>query len=161
MDEWHRRLARELVAETPAGSISDGAAILEIGFGQARTAVAYVLELARAHRLPATGSVEGDDIWLQFGDRRVRFTLNRRDGHVVVLRTVLETNDGEARQEGALVRWEDERSDVIDSEGASVDLAEMARAAIDTLVDEWRAHSGKHKVAPRTSAECDDEPTRG
>src|SRR6516164_4738736 len=86
MDDWHRRLARELVAETPAGSVPDTAAALEIAFGEARSAVTYALELARAHRIPASGNVAGDDIWLQLGDARVRFTLNRREGHVAVSR---------------------------------------------------------------------------
>ena len=90
MDDWHRKLAKELVQGTPTGTLPDAAvaaaAALEIAFGHARSALTYVLELARAHRIPATGCVTGDDLWLQLGEGRVRFTLNRREGHVAVLR---------------------------------------------------------------------------
>jgi hypothetical protein len=139
MDDWHRRLVRELVKETPAGFLPNSAASLEIGFGQARSALAYMLELARAHRIPATGNVTGDDLWLQLGEGRLRFTLNRREGCVVV---------GRPGQDDAEVRPGGE------------DLGGMARDAIDALVAAWRTGP----VNRRTSApppEFEDEPTKG
>jgi hypothetical protein len=152
MDDWHRKLAADLVAETPIGRVPDGAAALEIGFGHARSAIAYALELALAYRLPATGSVAGDDVWLRLGDARVRFTLSRRDGHVVVARP---------RQEDLRVRWEETRRVLIDDGGAISDLDAVARGAIGALVADWRAGPAKDKVPSAPPRNTDDEPTKG
>jgi hypothetical protein len=147
MDEWHEKVVRELTAETPAGSVPEPAASLEIAFGEARGAVAYVLELARAHRIAATGNINGDDVWLQLGDGRVRLTLNRREGHVAV-----------NRPDGDEVR--------VPSAGVpSSQLGTLARRAIDALVARWRAaHRALPADARRSSAppaDFEDEPTKG
>jgi len=139
MDDWHRRLVKELVAETPAGFLPDRSASLEIGFGHARSALTYALELARAHRIPATGSVAGDDVWLQLGGGRVRFTLNRREGHVVVIRP----GQDEVR---------------VDGDG---DLKTIARDAVDALVAAWRAGPASHRTPSAPPPEFEDEPTKG
>lgn len=140
---WHQNLVRELVAETPAGRVPDAAASLEVAFGEARSAVAYALEVARAHRIAATGSVNGDDVWLALGEGRVRFTLNRRDGHVVV-----------SRPDTADVR--------VPSEGKSeAQLGAMAREAIDALIARWRALPPHAKRPSAPPAEFEDEPTKG
>jgi hypothetical protein len=138
MDDWHRKLVGELVKDSPTAS-PDGGAALEIAFGQARSALAYALELARAHRIPATGYVAGDSIWMQLADRRARFTLNRREGTVLV-----QLHD------------EDETR-----AGANADLGKMARDAIDAMVAAWKAlpASERHPSAP--PRETDDEPTKG
>ncbi len=144
MDDWHRRLVKDLVSETPAGFVPDAAASLEIAFGQARSAVTYALELARAHRIPVTGSVAGDDVWMQLGEGRIRFTLNRREGHVTVARP---------GQDEVRVRTDAAAT------GAQ-DLGAMAREAIDALVAVWR---GKPVAERRPSApppDFDDEPTK-
>jgi hypothetical protein len=150
MDEWHRNLAAQLVAETPAGFAPDGAASLEIAFGQARSAVAYVLELARAHRLPAAGNVSGDAVWLQLGDGRVRFTLNRREACVVVTR---------AGKDDLQARWDDGKRAMVDDRGATADIGAIARSAIDEVVAAWRARAreGRSSAPP---PEFEDEPTK-
>jgi hypothetical protein len=142
MDDWHRKLVQELVGGTPAGFVPDAAAALEIAFGKARSEVTYVLEVARAHRIPATGNVVGDDVWLQLGDGRVRFTLNRREGHVVVARP--------GHDEGRV------RADI-----PQVDLGVLAREAIDALVASWRQLPASDRRPSAPPPEFDDEPTKG
>jgi hypothetical protein len=143
MDEWHEKVVRELTAETPSGSVPEPAASLEIAFGQARSSVAYVLELARAHRIAATGCINGDDVWLQLGEARVRFTLNRREGHVSVNRP----DNDEVR---------------VPSPGvAPAQLGTLARAAIDALVARWRALPADAKRPSAPPADFEDEPTKG
>jgi hypothetical protein len=143
MDEWHEKLVRELIAETPAGSVPELAASLEIAFGEARGAVVYVLELARAHRIAATGNVNGDDVWLQLGDGRVRFTLNRREGYIVVNRP-----DGdEVRVPSASV--------------PSAQVGTFARRTIDALVARWRALPADARRTSAPPADFEDEPTKG
>jgi hypothetical protein len=142
MDDWHHKLVKELVQETPAGFVPGAAASLEIAFGKARSALTYVLELARAHRIPATGSVTGDDVWFQLGEGRVRFTLNRREGHVVVVRP----GHDEARVPGNV--------------GDGQDLGAMARDAIDALVAAWRAGPAEARRPSAPPPEFEDEPTK-
>lgn len=143
MDDWHRKLARELVSETAAGFVPDAAASLEIAFGEARSAITYALELARAHHIPAAGNVAGDGIWLQLGDGRVRFVLNRRDGNLTVVRP----GHDEAR--------------IPLAEAAKTDLGKMAREAIDALVAAWRALPVEAKRQSTPPPDFEEEPTKG
>jgi hypothetical protein len=143
MDDWHRKLVQELARGTPAGFVPDGAAALEIAFGKARSEVAYALELARAHRIPAAGNVAGDDVWLQLGGGRVRFTLNRREGHVVVVRP-----GHDAMRVSA------------DANDPGIDLGRAAREAIDALVAAWRALPASDRQTSAPPADYDDEPTK-
>jgi hypothetical protein len=143
MDDWHRKLARELVSETAAGFVPDAAASLEIAFGEARSAITYALELARAHHIPAAGNVAGDGIWLQLGEGRVRFVLNRRDGNLTVVRP----GHDEAR--------------IPLSEAAKTDLGKMAREAIDALVAAWRALPVEAKRQSTPPPDFEEEPTKG
>jgi hypothetical protein len=142
MDDWHRKLVEELVADTPSGFAPDTATSLEIELGKARSAVAYALEVARAHRVPATGSVTGDDVWLSLGGARARFTLNRREGHVVVARP----GHDEVR---------------VCKGGGGEDLGLVARAAIDALVAAWRAQPARKRTPSAPPPEFEDEPTKG
>jgi hypothetical protein len=161
MDDWHRKLARDLVSETPAGpaqngrdgerSAPDGAQLLEIAFGQARSAVTYVLELARAHRLPATGSVAGDDVWVQLGDAKARFTLNRREAHVVAVRP----GKSEAR-----FRYDKTKGALVDGDSVPAELGAVAREAIDAIVTAWRARPIRERVPSAPPPEFEDEPTK-
>ncbi len=146
MEDWHRKLARELVSETAAGFVPDAAASLEIAFGEARSAITYALELARAHHIPAAGNVAGDGIWLQLGDGRVRFVLNRREGNLTVVRTAQGTHD-ETRIQLA--------------EAAQTDLGKMAREAIDALVAAWRALPIEAKRSSAPPPDFEEEPTKG
>jgi hypothetical protein len=150
MDDWHRKLVEQLVGDTPKGFVPDSGTALEIAFGKARSAVAYTLELARAHRVPATGSVTGDDVWLALGEGRVRFTLNRREGHVVVHRP----GQDELRLRGG---------DVASAGGAGTgeDLGTLARASIDALVAAWRAQPMRPRTPSAPPPEFEDEPTKG
>ncbi len=140
---WHQNLVRELVAETPAGRVPDAVAALEVAFGEARSAVAYALEVARAHRIAATGTVNGDDVWLALGEGRVRFTLNRREGHVIVSRP--DTADLRVPSEGK----------------GEAQLGAIAREAIDALIARWRALPPHAKRPSAPPADFEDEPTKG
>src|SRR5579871_3679814 len=143
MDDWHQKLVRDLVAETPAGFVPDAAAALEVAFGQARSAIAYALELARAHRIPAAGNIGGDDVWLRLGDGRVRFVLNRREGQVLVTRP----GQDEARFAAGAID--------------AAQLGALAQGAIDALVAGWRALPAHEKKTSAPPAEFEDEPTKG
>jgi hypothetical protein len=159
MDDWHNRLARDIVAETPAGRLEDGDATLEVAFGDARAAVTYALELARAHRLPALGNVAGDHLWLRLGDGSVRVTLNRRA-------SVVEADVARAPTEGAAgrvttVRWKEDARGLCDEQGSAMDLGAMARAAIADLVSDWKARRPEQKkLSSAPPPDLDDTPTR-
>ncbi len=140
MDDWHRKLVNELAKETVAGPLPDAAAKLEIAFGAARSALAYALELARAHRIPAAGNVAGDSIWLQLGDGRIRFTLSRRAGDVIVLQPGRDEEHVTADQ---------------------TDLGALAREAIDALVAAWRQLPPEARRPSAPPTDFEDEPTKG
>jgi len=143
MGDWHQKLARDLVSETAAGFVPGEAAAVEIAFGEARSAITYALELARAHHIPAAGNVSGDGIWLQLGDGRVRFLLNRREGYVTVLRP------GQDETRIAL------------ADAAKSDLGKMAREAIDALVAAWRALPIESKRQSAPPPDFEEEQTKG
>jgi hypothetical protein len=160
MNDWERRLARDIVAETPAGALPDGAAAMEIAFGAARSAVTYALELARAHRLPATGSVAGDHVWLRFGDGKAKFTLNRRAG--LVEADVTLAGPPVVPDRHVVVRWSDDKRSLLDDGGAPADLGALARSSIDALVADWRARpASEKKLSSAPPPDLDDTPTRG
>ncbi len=158
MDEWHRKLAVDLGVDPSNATVLDGATVLEIAFGRARSAVAYALELALAHRLPATGSVAGDDVWLRLGEARARFTLNRREGHVLVSRPGLEP---------VRVRWDGTNRAIVQDSGdgaaaaAAVNLDTLARASIDLLVASWRVNPASVSRLSAPPPNFEDEPTKG
>jgi hypothetical protein len=158
MDDWHSKLARDLMAETPAGTkLADSAASMEVAFGRARSAITYALELARAHRLPATGRVVGDDVWLQFGDGQVRVTLNRRDGHIVLDAHV--PGPSKPRHDETRVHWKG--GALVDEGGAAVDPGDITRAMIDVLVTDWRSRpASERKLSSAPPPDLDDEPTK-
>ncbi len=143
MDAWHRKVAGELIAETPAGSMPEAAAALEVAFAEARSAALYVLELARAYRIKVAGTVSGDDVWIELGEGRVRFTLNRREGHVLV-----------NRPDSAEMRVPSATTNV-------AQLGAIAREAIDGLVARWRGLPEHAKRLSAPPAEFEDEPTKG
>ena len=157
MDDWYSKLARDLLAETPARAIPDAAATMEIAFGQARSAITYALELARAHRFPATGRVVGDDVWLQFGDGQVRVTLNRRDGHIVV--DIHVPGEAKPRHEETRLRWKD--GGLVDDQGSASDPGAVTRSLIDVLVADWRSRpASQRKLSSAPPPDLDDEPTK-
>jgi len=159
MDDWHNRLARDIVAETPAGKLEDGDAMLEVAFGSARAAVTYALELARAHRLPAMGNVAGDHLWMRLGDGSVRVTLNRRA-------SLVEADVSRSPIEGAparvtTVRWKEDARGLFDEEGTALDLGAMARAAIADLVSDWKSRRpDQKKLSSAPPPDLEDTPTR-
>jgi hypothetical protein len=176
MDDWHRRLASDIVAETPAGKLGDGEATLEIAFGDARSALTYALELARAHRLPAAGSVVGDHMWMRLGDGKLRLTLNRRAATIeadVSIGPEPAAKDGKTGKDAAashaspasrvtVVRWSDGQRALCDDQGAQADLGVVARAAIDALVAEWKAKpAGEKRLSSAPPPDLEDTPTRG
>lgn len=156
MTDWHRKLALNLGTTTPKASL-EGPTLLEIAFGQARSIFAYALELAVAHRLPATGSVAGDDVWLQLGDARARFTMNRREGHVLV-----SPRQGQELRAG----WDATRAAIVElggggATGTLVDLQAMAQNAVDGIVAEWRARPPSARLLSVHPPDHEDEPTKG
>jgi hypothetical protein len=157
MDDWHSKLARDLMAETPVPGGGDSAASMEIAFGQARSAITYALELARAHRLPATGRVAGDDVWLQFGDGQVRVTLNRRDGNIVVDAHV--PGPSKPRHDETRLHWHD--GSFVDENGSAADPSAITRTMIDVLVADWRSRPlSERKLSSAPPPDLDDEPTK-
>jgi hypothetical protein len=156
MTDWHRKLALDLGTATPKET-PDGPTLLEIGFGRARSVFAYALELAVAHRLPATGSVAGDDVWLRLGDARARFTMNRRAGHVLV-----SPHRGDEIRAG----WDDARGAIVElaadgATGATVNLEAMAQSAVDGIVAAWRARPPSARLLSVHPPDHEDEPTKG
>jgi hypothetical protein len=139
MDDWHRRLVTDLTQETAAGFVPDAAASLEIAFGQARSALTYTLELARAHRIPVAGNVTGDSIWLQLGEQRIRMTMNRRAGEVIVLRP---------------------GHDEVAVRAGGEDLGAMARSAIDAMVAAFKALPAASKRPSMPPSDFEEEPTK-
>jgi hypothetical protein len=153
MDDWHRKLAERVIAQTPARSQSEAESGLEAALGRARSAVAYLLEIARAHRVAVTGNLAGDDVWVQLGaGPQARFTLNRRDGHLTVR--------GPGSDDRAL-RWDPACKSLVDASGSLVDLEAVARGALDVLVAEWAAHPALDGASRSGGREFEDEPTKG
>jgi hypothetical protein len=153
MDDWHRKLAERLIAHTRVGGQTETESALEVAFGQARAAIAYVLEFARAHRVAVTGNVGGDDVWVQLGaGPRARFLLNRREAQLAVW---LPGDDGR------VLRWDAAQKALVDPSGSRVDLSAAARAALDALVAEWSSHPAFDPAARADGREFEDEPTKG
>jgi hypothetical protein len=144
-ESWHRAVARALAV--PA--LSEDLAAFEIEFGRVREVVVYVLELARAHRLPASGNVVGDDVWIVFGQARARFTLNRREG-VLHVRTM--------RIDQRLA-WSTELRGVVDGSRRPCDLKALARGAMNELIAQWQTE--RSPMVSSTAREYEDEPTKG
>jgi hypothetical protein len=154
MDDWHRKVARELVARTPSGVLDPHAGALEIAFGDARAAIAFTLEIARAHRIVASGCIVGDDLWIQLGDARARFTLNRRESRVIV-----RAPSGEQH-----LHWDPATNAMVDGTGSPADLEALARITLDAIIDQWRCSPTIELlsiVPPQPDLEQDDEPTKG
>ena len=145
-ESWHRAVARALAVPTLAEELAE----FEIAFGRIREVVTYVLELARAHRLPASGNVIGDDVWILFGQERARFTLNRREEVLIVRTTKLEQR----------FPWSKELHSVVDSSGRPCDVKALARSAMGELIAQWQADRSP-RLAASSSREYEDEPTKG
>jgi len=126
MDDWRRNLFGQLVPEARRPTTDHSAATaLEIAFGVARSEIAYVLEVARAHKQPVGGSVVGDDIWLALGGARLRFIYDRKNA--VIIATVPGRDDVKIAFDGSL-----------QIAGKPVDAKELVRDAIDATVAVWK-----------------------
>ena len=145
-ESWHRAVARALAVPTLAEDLAE----FEIAFGRIREVVTYVLELARAHRLPASGNVIGDDVWILFGKARARFTLNRREGVLIVRTTTLEQR----------FAWSKELRGVVDATRHPCDVKALARSAMDELIAQWQADRSP-RLPASSAREYEDEPTKG
>ncbi len=148
-DDWHVRLLHALASDSRS-VCSDEVTFLEIAFGQARTAIAYAVELARAHRIPAQGTTTGDDVWFQLGDWRTRVMLNRRERHLIARRP---------GQDEVAVRWDSESDTAVTDEGP-VDVGALTRDGIDAVVAAWRAQLGSQRVETAPPRNTEDELTR-
>jgi hypothetical protein len=129
VDEWRKNLVSNIVEGSgiPAAGADpralSHATELEIALGMARSEIAYALELGRAHRLPFTGSVGGDDVWLSMGTAKVRFAYDRKNGSIAV----------EAPStDRATLTFDDLHQD-------SFDMRALVRKSIDAAVAAWKA----------------------
>jgi hypothetical protein len=146
-ESWHRAVARALAVPALAEDLAE----FEIAFGRMREVVAYVLELARAHRLPASGNTMGDDIWILFGQARARFTLNRREGALLVRTVRLEQR----------LAWSRDLRCVVDASRRPCDVKALARSAMDELITQWQAERSPRLPGTAREREYEDEPTKG
>jgi hypothetical protein len=148
-DDWHVRLHHALSSDSRSVA-SDEVIALEIAFGQARTAITYAIELARAHRIPAQGATTGDDVWFQLGDWRTRVVLNRRERHLIARRP---------GQDETRVRW-DCSADTAMTDDGPIDVGTLTREGIDAVVAAWRAQLGSRQIEAPTPRNTEDELTR-
>jgi hypothetical protein len=142
-DEWREQLAGRLLgtaAVAPNDFSPTAPTALEIAFGHARSEVTYVLELARAHAVPARGSVIGDDISLRLGEGVLRFHISRRE------QTITATVPG--RDEERL-HWDAARRTMALSDGSAIEMKPFVRGAIDAVVNGFRQKSPSQN--PRAS----------
>jgi hypothetical protein len=142
-DEWREQLAARLLGATaavPADFSPTGATALEIAFGRVRSEITYVLEFARAHGLPATGSVIGDDVSLRLGENATYFRINRRERCI--------TAELPGRDEERLT-WDGVKRTIVDTVGNAIDMKPFVRHAIDTVINGWRASTPA--LNPRTA----------
>jgi hypothetical protein len=132
-DDWRLNLAAKLLgdggAERANSFAATGTTALEIAFGQARSEATYVLELARAHGVPATGNVIGDEVWVRLGTSTARFTMDRGE------RRIRASSPG--RSEAAIVWDEGKRHLALD--GEAVDMQRFVRDAIDAMVSAFKS----------------------
>ena len=143
-DDWRQSVAARLLDDKVAeGQISfapNGATALEIAFGQARSEVSYVLEFARAHGVPATGNVIGDDVALKLGDSTLRFKIDRLVSKIRVSFT--------GRDDDTL-SWDDARKSL--ARGTEpVEMQAYVREAIDTAVGGLRTSVPPKKARAST-----------
>lgn len=148
-DDWHVRLHHELASDSRSVA-SDEVTALEIAFGQARTAINYAIELARAHRIPVQGATAGDDVWFQLGDWRTRIVLNRRERQLVARRP---------GHDETYVRWDCGHETAMTEDGP-VDVGELARQGIDAVVAAWRTQPGSRHMEAPSPRNTEDELTR-
>jgi hypothetical protein len=128
MDDWRERLAEQMLGRPlRPGFTPDAATQMEITLGRARSEIAYFLELGRAHRLPVTGSVTGDDVFLRMGQATLRFTFHRQDASIAV------TIPG---RDAMTLKHEGGKS--VDGGGAEVDVVELLRSGLDATVAAWK-----------------------
>ena len=145
-ESWHRAVARALAVPALAEDLAE----FEIAFGRIREVVSYVLELARAHRLPASGNLVGDDVWILVGQARARFTLNRREGMLLVRTTKFELR----------LAWSKELHCLVDPSRRPCDVKALARSAMDELIAQWQADRSP-RLPVSAGREYEDEPTKG
>ncbi len=137
MDDWRSRLTESLLGNPGKTETKpDPVAALEIVLGQARTEITYILELGKAHNLPTTGNVNGDDVWLRVGATSLRFHFSRRAG--VIVASVVGREDQQ-------LKYSVEKRGVVGPDGELLDTARYIREAIDATVNAWKA-SGRPDV---------------
>ena len=115
----------------------------DVSFGRTIVLATVGMHTVSIRATDLAGNVAGDGIWLQLGDGRVRFLLNRRDGNVTVLRP------GHDETRIAL------------ADAAKADLGKMAREAIDALVAAWRELPLEAKRQSAPPPDFEEEQTKG
>lgn len=155
VDDWRGRLASQLVESAPSDGKSptsspEGTTGLEIVIGHARSEMTYVLEFGRAHGLPVTGSIFGDDVWLRIGASTLRFNYSRRGG--VIVTSIVGRGD-------AQLKWSPERHAVVGAEGEPLDVTSFVREAIDATVAAWKAAGSPQITISSLKSERPAQPT--
>ena len=150
MTDWRSRLTEQLLG--PPGSSptrTDPAALLEIVVGNARSELAYVLELGKTHGLPITGSITTDDMWIRVGATTLRFNYSRRAG--VIVASIVGREDQQLRYDAAKLA-------VVTPTGEPLDAPTYVREAIDATVNAWKV-SGKPDITISMRSERPPMPT--
>lgn len=129
MDDWRKRLAHQLLGDRGTPSLAlDARTTLEIAFGRARSEVTYVLELGRAHALPMSGSVTGDDVWLRLGEGVLRFRLDRQGLAIVAF--VPGAKD-------TTFSFDPTQRALVDQTGRAVAFEDFVKTSLDAVVQGW------------------------
>lgn len=139
-EDWRARLAADLLGnedeDEPASQRAttipfspDAATAMEIAFGQARSELTYVLELGRSKSLPVLGSVLGDSIWIQLGEAKLAFRLDRKAS---IIHATIAAVD-------STLAWDAKGRAITTSEGRSVDMQSYVQSAIDSTVRAYKS----------------------
>lgn len=134
MDAWRKGLVSQLVGDAHVANATSfeptADAQLEIAFGRARTELAYLLGLAGPNRLPFTGILHGDEIWVHLGSAaELRFRVDRAHA------TIVATLGGKEIP----LRWDTSKKSLVEASGETVDMEAFVRAAIDQAVAAFKA----------------------
>lgn len=139
MDDWRNRIATELLGKSVASAgdrsafAPDAATAVVIALGVARAEVAYFLALGRTHSLPMTGNAQGDDVWLQLGETRLRFAYDRARHEIAA-----QVDAG--NREEIVIAWDDARRVVRTPVDEAFDMRSFVRSAIEETIAAWKAN---------------------
>lgn len=152
MDDWRKRLAAKLLGDKGTPSLAlDARTTLEIAFGRARSEVTYVLELGRAHALPVSGSVTGDDVWLRLGESVLRFRLDRQSLAIVAF---------VPRLKDTTFTFDAEHRTLVTASREAIDFDQFVKEAVESVVQGWdQRMRAPSETLPDVPGHLPDAPT--